>query len=238
MSVIKYKKLLGKINLFHKLSHYGDRSSFLQRIAQMDPGRSYAIYEQTKENINAAAYLLSKINDPSLNTFVGSLQNIANNELNPSKVRQAYETALAAERLVVKTSPTSPTTKELATYVQAIYNSLMQLNEIKDANLPPENTNGEYTVEVEEPDFEIDQDVKTLPETTIYGDKPKTVAKVDKRVQQYLNSISDRLGLPEKLDVDGILGPKTQAALDAYKKLKSVDEISNEKEKSQVAGNE
>lgn len=201
-----------KVEVFYRLANYGDKSSFLKTIAQRMPEPEDGLHA-LKDIVIAGREVLkllladsSSKNNPNIISIVDNLRQIIgksqdeNGRVDVNTAKEIFNLVNKAQGFLSPSPAKANLVKNLnqiGITIQTNLNTIHQLGE--DFAVPSES---------ELPTGE------NLAEQAITPNV-KPMQKIDPEIQSDLND----LGYAKPaLDIDGWLGPKTQAALDAFRK--------------------
>lgn len=201
----KYDSLLKRVEQFERLAVYGDRTTFLQAIAADTYGfiPRNLLTPDLKSKINGLISTLSAHNQNPL----------ANKLTDFLRVRSSLDTAL-------DTVDANALADVISQASSALPGDMNEPSKVSALELS-------QTVRQLVPQRKLTtwEDMKTKPDPVIELDSPaatKGYASIPKETQDQLNQILlpyEKIAVP--LKVDGVLGPATQKALDAFKQTYS-----------------
>lgn len=192
MKKIDTSALVKKVDLFEKLAVYGDRGSFLKALAQdsnTDP-KVKSIIQQIQALLRGANVTDDSITNPISNALIGNVVDVA---------------AVASATMRAATKLSGVGQADTSSKLFNLWKELMHVS----TGLGNSSS---------EPGEEVPESIKR-PEEAAPALQGKThgYPTIDKEEQRALGKILTIEGMGLPLEADGAFGPKTKAALQAFK---------------------
>lgn len=229
----KTEDLLKKIEVFEKLASYGNKNSFLKSLGQAFNGVSFP-QEALKELLDAIGAKLDKLQRDWESSELQSSPNARNLKIYAKAFTEAAFTESIYTQRVLEDKVNS--IRRNRDNVLTILDKAPQTLAVEAANVkndlsrlePLLNGFMRNTAKVSYPGEEEPAKQEAPATPTAPADHIK-YPSIDKDKQAALNNVMRVYKLGPELKVDGILGPKTRAALDAWKKyLKEHSKVEGE----------